>query len=108
MSEVHHTVQWQKLRRARIQQARNAAEPCYRCGGPIDYSLSGRLPAGPTVEHIQPASLRPDLALNIANCAVSHNECNRLHGAHLGGLAAQKRLNPKATHPMTWHTSRVW
>jgi 5-methylcytosine-specific restriction endonuclease McrA len=111
MSAVHHSWRWQKVRQVRLDAAIRAAEPCYRCGAPIDYTLSGRHAHGPQVDHLHPAALRPDLAYEITNLAVSHRACNQKHGARLGGLAVNGLLHT-ATTPVApkppYTPSRVW
>jgi 5-methylcytosine-specific restriction endonuclease McrA len=80
-----HTVQWQQLRKRVIARARYRADPCYRCGQPIDYTLSGRHMWGPTADHILSIAEHPELAYNEELIGVSHRTCNLRYGAALGG-----------------------
>ena len=87
-----HTVQWQQIRKRVIDRARYLADPCYRCGQPIDYTLSGRHTWGPTVDHTYSIAEHPELTFNESLLAVSHRQCNLRYGASLGGkrLAAKR------------------
>lgn len=56
--------------------------PCILCNRPIDMTLSGLDPNGPTLEHIIPVSRGGD-PLAFENQAVSHRTCNLSRGNKL-------------------------
>jgi 5-methylcytosine-specific restriction endonuclease McrA len=87
-----HTTRWQQIRKRVIDRARHRGDPCFRCGQPINYTLSGRHPYGPTVDHILSIAEHPEYAYNETLLAVSHRQCNLRYGASLGGkrLAAKR------------------
>ena len=91
MSAIHHSHAWAKLAKARRALAEQRQEPCYRCGLPIDYTLSGMHKWGPQVDHTLAATLHPGLAMDPRLLAVSHRWCNQRHGARLGGKAAKRK-----------------
>lgn len=90
---------YRQLRR----QVRATQTHCYRCGQPIDWTVPYRDPhtgevrpdAG-TVEHIQPASKRPDLILDPANLAASHRQCN------IGASDADIQPHPLGQPTRSW------
>jgi 5-methylcytosine-specific restriction endonuclease McrA len=97
-----HTTQWQQIRKRVIAWARYRGDPCYRCGLPIHYTLSGRHPYGPTCDHVLSIAEHPEHAYNEHLLAVSHRTCNLRSGASLGGkrLAAKRaNLNGHAPTP---------
>jgi 5-methylcytosine-specific restriction endonuclease McrA len=51
---------------------------CQLCGKPVDRSLSGRHPEGPTVDHILPISKGGQDTLE--NVQLAHHRCNSLKG----------------------------
>lgn len=55
---------------------------CVLCGKPIDLTLSGRHPDGPTLEHLIPVDRggSPDDPMNLG---VSHQRCNSAKGKKL-------------------------
>lgn len=53
---------------------------CYVCGKPVDRTLSGMHPNGPTLEHKQPVSQGGQTTP--ANAALSHRHCNLSRGNH--------------------------
>jgi 5-methylcytosine-specific restriction endonuclease McrA len=87
-----HTTRWQAIRKRVIARARYRQDPCFRCGGVIDYTLSGRHMWGPTADHILSIAEHPEHAYNENLIAVSHRTCNLRWGASLGGkrLAAKR------------------
>lgn len=99
MSRAHHSWAWQKVRAQRFAMARDAREPCGRCGGEIDYTLSGMAWAGCQIDHVLPVSTHPHLALDLGNTRPVHRYCNHKHGSRLGGLAAQGMLTPGTPTP---------
>jgi 5-methylcytosine-specific restriction endonuclease McrA len=60
--------------------------PCWRCGKPIDYRLTGlvaqRSPWAFTLDHLIPLSLGGSL-LNPANARSAHRRCNSARGNRL-------------------------
>lgn len=103
---------WRTFRAKLIAVWAQQYRPCGRCGNPIDYSLPGNLPAGPTVGHIidralggadwDPANMRPE-----------HRRCNSLAGAELGGklAVAKKRSRGPSLNVgdgVQRHTSERW
>lgn len=60
-------------------------QPCIRCGWPIDYTLSGRHPDGPTFDHLDAvAHTGTEQVYDDSRAAPSHNHCNSKAGARLG------------------------
>lgn len=60
---------------------------CHLCGGPVDGSLSGKDPAGPTQDHLVPMSAGGTHTWD--NVALAHRACNVARGT---GGTAQLRL----------------
>ena len=71
---------WQKFRAGLLADAAEADQPCWICRRPIDYTLDGRHPAGPTLDHLVPRAFGGQL-LDAGNCAVAHKSCNSSRGA---------------------------
>jgi hypothetical protein len=69
-------------------------EPCWLCGGRIDYLLRDG-DDGFELDHYYPVSLYPDLQEDAAGFRPSHRSCNR----HRGNRAPTPRLG---------NTSRPW
>jgi 5-methylcytosine-specific restriction endonuclease McrA len=104
-----HTVQWQQIRKRIIAWARYRGDPCFRCGQPIDYRLSGRHPFGATVDHVLSIAEHPELAFVESLLKVSHRTCNLRYGASLGGkrLAAKRAaLNGRTPRPRPNYEAR--
>jgi 5-methylcytosine-specific restriction endonuclease McrA len=104
-----HTVQWQQLRKRVIASAQYRGDSCYRCGQPIDYTLSGRHMWGPTVDHTYSIAEHPELAYVDSLLKVSHRRCNLRYGASLGGrrLAAKRAaLNGHTPTPQPNYEAR--
>jgi 5-methylcytosine-specific restriction endonuclease McrA len=104
-----HTTRWQAIRKRAIARARSRGDPCYRCGKPIDYRLSGRHMWGATVDHVLPVAKHPELTYNESLLAVSHRTCNLRNGASLGGkrLAAKRAaLNGRTPTPQPNYEAR--
>jgi hypothetical protein len=70
------TYEWQLLRKAIRAEARRIDAPCGICGGPIDYTISGRWPMGCSVDHGLSVKDYPSLALSGAALRVVHTKCN--------------------------------
>lgn len=58
--------------------------PCWLCGEPIDYNITGPLasrhPDAFTLDHAEPVSKRPDLLLTTTNARSAHRRCNSARG----------------------------
>ena len=48
------------------------------CGGPVDTSVSGNHPAGPTVEHSRPVRHHPEQALDQSLWRRAHRSRNAI------------------------------
>lgn len=100
----YRSAAWRQLRRKVLARAAAEGAPCWRCGGAIDYSLSGLVKWGPTVGHkIDRAA--GGAALNPANVGPEHRHCNVSDGASKGGRAVkskQQRGARSATASRAW------
>lgn len=67
---------WQRLRRQVLAEE----TVCHLCGRPVDVTLDGRHPLGPTVDHVIPLTERPDLAHERTNLRLAHRRCNEAKG----------------------------
>lgn len=67
-----------QTRRALLERDGNA---CRRCGLPIDMTLSGLHPDGPTLGHIDPAARRG--TDDLGNLGLEHRRCNLAAGARV-------------------------
>lgn len=74
---------WNRLRARVLREETH----CWRCGEPVDVSLSGMVPAGPTVDHIVPLS-QGGAAEDRANLRLAHRRCNLRAGDRRPELAA--------------------
>lgn len=61
--------------RARRAYVLEHYDDCFRCGQPVDKTLSGRHPWGPTYDHAIPR-VRGGSVDDLANARLSHNRCN--------------------------------
>lgn len=69
-------------RKIRDACARRDNYMCCRCGTPIDPTLHHTHPMSISLEHLIPVR---DGGLTImSNCSVSHADCNKRAGGHLG------------------------
>jgi 5-methylcytosine-specific restriction endonuclease McrA len=71
----------QRMRDARRLVLERDGNRCRRCRAPIDMSLSGLEPDGPTLGHIIPAARGGDDSLG--NLGLEHRRCNLAAGARL-------------------------
>ena len=71
---------WQKFRAGVIADAADRSVPCWICRRPIDFSLSGRHPQAPSLDHLVPRFMGGEL-LDPNNVAVCHYGCNSRRGA---------------------------
>lgn len=69
-------------RKRREAVLRASGGVCVLCGKPIDMSLSGRHPDGPTLEHIVPVDRGGD-PTSPYNLGASHMRCNATRGNKL-------------------------
>ncbi|MFD0003542.1 HNH endonuclease [Streptomyces sp. NPDC127178] len=56
---------------------------CWICGEHIDLTLPPSHAKGWTMDHVQPVSLRPDLAMDLRNIREAHRDCNGKRGANV-------------------------
>ena len=64
---------WRQLRSAILA----ASDICWLCGRP----------GANEIDHVEPASMRPDLALDPANLRPAHATCNRKRGSKPANVA---------------------
>lgn len=103
-----------RYRTARITWLRTADPTCALCGKPIDTSLPGTHPWGPTVEHTVPVRTILDMSETFAQAldmvcdtslwAAAHVRCQQLQGASAGGRIIQARNRARAVR----RGSRDW
>ena len=68
-----------KWRKAR-ERVKRQTSTCWICGDPIDKSLAWPDPMSFSVDHVEPLSLREDLALSPTNLRGAHLICNTKRG----------------------------
>jgi 5-methylcytosine-specific restriction endonuclease McrA len=73
-------------------------DSCWLCGLAVDKDLDGRLPMGPSVDHVIPLKLGGD-PLDVANLRLAHTACNS---------ARENRSRAKTPGPIRSRRSRVW
>lgn len=83
-----------------LQWVKDNFDDCYRCGMPVDKSLPGTHPWGPSLEHKIPIS-RGGERLSKDNAALSHLRCNC---AYRDGRAITVRVPPRPRYT----PSRAW
>jgi hypothetical protein len=76
----HSQPGWTSLRNKRVSIGRALDEPCAKCHGPIDYTISGRNAEGPTADHMIPLGLGGELLPAIEDLQVMHHRCNSSAG----------------------------
>lgn len=67
---------WRRAKE-RIRRTQNI---CHLCGTPIDPTLTWPDPMSFSVDHVEPYSLRPELARDPNNLAAAHLSCNSRKG----------------------------
>lgn len=67
---------WRRLR----EQVKRTESICAKCGEPFDHSLQWPHPKSFSVDHIEPVSLRPELANVRSNLQAMHLGCNSSKG----------------------------
>jgi 5-methylcytosine-specific restriction endonuclease McrA len=82
--DVRSSAEYKALRAAFLYRCRTVRNkdgsyglPCWLCHESINYLLHYRSPWAPTVDHVIPMRLRPDLALDVTNWAPAHKHCNQ-------------------------------
>lgn len=70
-------------------------DTCHVCGLPVDKTLSGRHPLGPTVDHLVPVAAGG--THDRANLRLAHARCNNQRQAP--GVTRPARARPAAQHP---------
>lgn len=63
-----------------IAELRERRDPCWLCGEPIDYRLTGSDPWAFSADHVKPWSKFPELREDPANYRASHLLCNQKRG----------------------------
>ena len=80
---------YRRTRKRLMERWRYLGTPCVRCGWPIDYSLPGTHPDGPTFDHLEPvAHTGTEEVYSDDMAGPSHLHCNSSHG---GRLSRQRR-----------------
>lgn len=75
--------------RAWRKQVLTSCEPtCIRCGYPVDMTLPGNHPDGPSADHEPPLALTGELTPSLDGAGIAHLNCNRSHGGRLGSQRA--------------------
>ena len=78
---------WRRL----TQRVRRNHDLCHLCLKPIDKTLPYTDPQSFTVDHLQPISTAPHLALVYTNLAAAHRSCNSKRGNRSVTQAGQDR-----------------
>lgn len=92
MSNLHSTAQYRAWRK----QVLAKCEPvCIRCGYPVDMTLPGSHPDGPTADHEPPLAETGEIAPSLDAAGIAHLSCNRSHGGRLGSARATAKRNGK-------------
>jgi 5-methylcytosine-specific restriction endonuclease McrA len=87
------TGKWKAFRRNYLSQIDPADAMCAKCDERVDLSLSGAHPMGPTLDHIIPFSVRPDLEYDETNIQLMHRRCNQSKSAAVDGVTLQDQPN---------------
>lgn len=98
--------QYRRLRAQWLKHAPNPS-PCALCGMPVDTTLPGTHPWGPTIEHAIPIrwthTLTRDskqahaLACDTSQWAIAHKRCQDRQGAHAANAVRRTRVQPNAS-----------
>ena len=109
MTDPRHTPAWQRIRRRVVATARARDLPCAQCGGPIDYTASGRTRFGPSVDHSYAlASYGTEVALDESLLRIMHMACNAGLGGKLGRARQRAARNGGVQRPHAGMTIREW
>ena len=88
--QLGHRWRVEKAKRVRELVAESGGHlTCWLCGGPIDLELSGRHPAGLTLDHVNPRFMGGD-EFDMQGTRPAHNRCNATRGARQAGAARRK------------------
>lgn len=82
MADPRHSGAYVMARR-RFIAAHPPGTPCVLCGLPIDTTLSGNDPRGPSVEHTMPVRHYPEHALDVTLWRLCHRRCNNQQGGRV-------------------------
>jgi 5-methylcytosine-specific restriction endonuclease McrA len=80
------------MRQLRAHLIRTRPPYCHICGEWIDMQLSGRHPRGPTIDHLIPRAVAPELELDPNNVALAHLLCNQRRGASTTSTRKSSRV----------------
>lgn len=95
--QLGHRWRVEKAKRVRQLVAESGGHlTCWLCGGAIDMNLSGRNPAGLTLDHVNPRFAGGD-EFDMQNTRPAHNRCNAIRGARQAGEA--RRRKPRQHKP---------
>lgn len=61
---------------------------CIRCGYPVDMTLPGSHPDGPSADHEPPLAETGEIAPSLDAAGIAHLSCNKSHGGRLGSARA--------------------
>jgi 5-methylcytosine-specific restriction endonuclease McrA len=78
---------WQLARRTIFE----IYDLCWICGKLVDKSLDGRLPKGPTVDHVIPLKMGGD-PLELENLRLAHKSCNSARENRSRAKAPKRQL----------------
>ena len=85
-----------KYRAWRKRVLKECEPVCIRCGYPVDMSLPGNHPDGPSADHEPPLAITGDLTPGMDGAGIAHLSCNRQHGGRIGAARAQKKQKRSA------------
>ena len=92
MTNPRSTPQYQAWRTKVLTQC----EPvCIRCGYPVDMTLKGSHPDGPSADHEPPLAITGEATPSLDGAGIAHLSCNRSHGGRLGSQRAQANAQAK-------------
>ena len=83
MSSVHQQNNTRAYRKARERfknEGRANDEPCWICGGAIDYDAEPRTPYSHTLDHVYTATKHPEYFHDEGNWRHAHASCNSRSG----------------------------
>lgn len=87
--DPRHSSAYVMARKRFIAAARARGAPCAICYQAIDYLGGGRVPYGPSLDHLYPIATHPHLALVETYWRVTHLRCNLSRGAAFGNARRQ-------------------
>ena len=96
MTKPHQTAAYRAWRKKVLA----TCEPvCIRCGYPVDMTLPGNHPDGPSADHEPPVSLTGDIAPDLDGSGIAHLNCNRSHGGRLGAQRTNQSNTRSTSKP---------